>query len=98
MSHPRQDEERAERESAPEWLKAIFGGGSAVDHEDRESIKSIASEAGTVCFEAELVQPKSSRFRTVWVYVPPEQVLALLKMCREAASEQREQAMSDVAP
>lgn len=94
-SHARIDAEKDEREAAPEWSKNLFGTFVYGDnHENRETITHIGSEPGTVCFEAEIVQPKSGRYRTVWVYVPEEQVLALLKMCRHAAAAQRDQAMS----
>lgn len=94
-SHAQIDAKKAEKESAPEWVKEIFGTYSyGEDPENKETIKEIGAPAGEVWFEAEIVQPKSGRYRTVWVHVPPEQVLALLKLCRDAAAEQRSKAMT----
>lgn len=93
-SRARMEDEIAEREQAPTWVKEIFGVGS-IDQADAETIKGLAVPRGEVGFECEVVQPKSGRFRTVYVHIPPQQVLALLKMCREAASEQRAKALSD---
>lgn len=94
-SHARIDAETAERAADPTWVQNIFG--TYVygdDPENRATVRSMGSDRGTVCFEAEIVQPKSGQYRTVHVYVPAEQVLALLKLCRGAAAAQRDQAMS----
>lgn len=91
-SHARINAEQAERESTPEWIKAIFGTGSP-NLEDMETVLALGAPAGELFFECELVDPPSGRYKAVYVHVPPEQVLALLKLCRDAASEQRANAM-----
>lgn len=94
-SHARINADKAEKESAPEWTKAIFGTYAyGEDPENLETITDIGVPAGEVGFECEIVQPKSGRYRTVWVHVPPEQVLALLKLCKHAAAAQRSKAMT----
>lgn len=94
-SHARIDAETAERAADPSWMKNVFGTLVYGDNpENRETIRSVGTDRGTVCFEAEVVHPKSGQYRAVYVHVPAEQVLALLKMCRHAAAAQREQAMS----
>lgn len=94
-SHAQISAEKVERKSAPEWIKGVFGTFVyGADPENLETIKDIGVPAGEVGFECEIVQPKSGRYRTVWVHVPPEQVLALLKLCRDAAAEQRSKAMT----
>jgi hypothetical protein len=94
-SHAQINAAKAEKEAAPEWSKEIFGTYVyGEDPENLETIKDIGAPVGEVCFEAEIVQPKSGRYRSVWVHVPPEQVLALLKLCRHAAAEQREKPMA----
>lgn len=56
--------------------------------------KDIGVPAGEVGFECEVVQPQSGRYKTVYVHIPAEQVLALLKLCRYAAAQQRSKAMT----
>jgi hypothetical protein len=85
--------EQAERGAAPAWLRAIFGDGRIPD-EDRETLMYDAGLRGEVWLEGEIVDPASGRWRTCHVRIRQEQVLAVLKRCREAAAEIRSQAMT----
>jgi hypothetical protein len=74
--------DQAERETAPEWIKAIFGTGRVPD-EVRETLMFDVGMRGEVWIEGEIVDPASGRWRTCHVRVRREQVLAVLKLCRE---------------
>lgn len=84
----RLERERAEQERAPEWVRAVFGVAQP-DHEDRATVRTIGAPAGQVGIECEVVGPTSAVGRTVYVLIPAEQVLAVLKLCKRAAAEQR---------
>lgn len=85
--------EQSERAQSPQWIKDLFGTAEP-SPEDLETILASGTPAGHIIFECEVVDPPSARYRTVDVHIPPEQVLALLRLCRDAAREQRAQGMS----
>lgn len=84
--------EQEEREQAPDWVKDIFGVGRVPD-DVRETIQGSVLHAGDIWLECEIVQPNSTKGRAVTVHIPPEQVLAVLKLCKQAAAEQRAKAL-----
>lgn len=85
-------DEQREADQAPAWIKATFGSG-IVDHEDLATLKTLGTKPDEVALECEVVSPDSGRWRTVYLHVPPEQILALLKLCRRAAAAQRAKAL-----
>ena len=91
-SPTRHEAEQYERDEAPEWIKAIFGTGRIPD-EWRESVKATAGLPGEVWIEAEVVDPASGRWRTCDIRIRAEQVLGVLRLCRDAAAEQRSKPM-----
>lgn len=88
---------RAHREEKPP-LWDILRPGETPPQPDQEMLETIQGEQydgdGGVYFDCEAVGPPSSKGRTVVVHVPREQILALLKLCKYAASKQRAQVMS----
>lgn len=80
--------EQAERDRLPGVLRDLFGSGRIPD-EYRESVKNTAGLPGEVWIECEVVDPQSGRWRTCDFRIRREQVVAVLRLCREAAAEQR---------
>lgn len=91
-SIPQHEAEQAERDAAPAIIRDLFGSGRIPD-EWRESVKPIAGLPGEVWIEGEVVDPASGRWRTVAIRVRAEQVLSVLRLCRDAAATQRAKAM-----
>lgn len=89
---------QAQREEKPPFWD-LFNPNSDPPKPDEELLASLRGEQydgeGGVYFECEVVAPKSSLGRTVDVHIPAEQILAVLKLCRYAAAEQRNQAMTN---
>lgn len=84
----RHEVDQAERDAAPAEIKAIFGTGRVPD-EWLEQVKATAGLPGEVWIEAEIVDPRSGRWRTCDIRIRPQQVLSVLRLCKDAAAEQR---------
>jgi hypothetical protein len=70
-----------------------------VDRENLETVMDVPCKAEDgLMIECEAVGPKSARGRTVYVHVPAEQVVALLRLTRQSAAAQRSTPLAAPAP